>query len=538
MKCAELEWTRLTALLLVAHSVVAMVRPNMTSELDVMMAKFLEEREKRLVTEAHFKATGSLDSTKSNYTDPNVPPRTSRRAKRSITDIDRQLILDLHNKLRSQVSPSAADMEYMTWDTELERSSESWASQCYWEHGPGYLLPTIGQNLGVHWGRYRPPTFHVQAWYDEVSDYRYPYPQECNPWCPFTCVGPVCTHYTQVVWATSNKVGCAINLCINMNVWGQIWEQGVYLVCNYSPKGNWWGHAPYKHGPPCSACPPSYGGGCRENQCYKDDGTSHYYPPSEPEQETNEVERQTTQTQETQSNARIRPDSTRTEHLDANEIINTQQMSQLVSCETKLRDRCKGTTCNRYECPAGCLYSEGKVIGTLHYDMQSSICQAAMHHGVLDNDGGWVDITRQGKKPFFIKSNRNGIQSFGKYRPANSFTVSEVPVQAANCQTRAHQICTFKKPVSHCPRMYCPPNCLEENPHLARVIGTRFYSDRSSICRAAVHAGVIRNYDGGYLDIMPVENKQRYFGSYQNGIFSESLKNPPGAKAFRIFAII
>lgn len=323
-----------------------------------------------------------------------------------------------------------------------------------------------------------------------------------------------------------------------MNVWGQIWEQGVYLVCNYSPKGNWWGHAPYKHGPPCSACPPSYGGGCRENQCYKDDGTSHYYPPSEPEQETNEVERQTTQTQETQSNARIRPDSTRTEHLDANEIINTQQMSQLVSCETKLRDRCKGTTCNRYECPAGCLYSEGKVIGTLHYDMQSSICQAAMHHGVLDNDGGWVDITRQGKKPFFIKSNRNGIQSFGKYRPANSFTVSEVPVQAANCQTRAHQICTFKKPVSHCPRMYCPPNCLEENPHLARVIGTRFYSDRSSICRAAVHAGVIRNYDGGYLDIMPVENKQRYFGTYQNGIFSESLKNPPGAKAFRIFAII
>lgn len=113
MKCAELEWTRLTALLLVAQSVVAMVRPNMTSELDVMMAKFLEEREKRLATEAHFKATGSLDSTKSNYTDPNVPPRTSRRAKRSITDIDRQLILDLHNKLRSQVSPSAADMEYM-----------------------------------------------------------------------------------------------------------------------------------------------------------------------------------------------------------------------------------------------------------------------------------------------------------------------------------------------------------------------------------------------------------------------------------------
>lgn len=34
-------------------------------------------------------------------------------------------------------------------------------------------------------------------------------------------------------------------------------------------RGNWWGHAPYKHGSPCSACPPSYGGGCRDNLCYK-----------------------------------------------------------------------------------------------------------------------------------------------------------------------------------------------------------------------------------------------------------------------------
>lgn len=46
--------------------------------------------------------------------------------------------------------------------------------------------------------RYRPPTSHVQAWYDEVKDYSFPYPQECNPYCPLKCSGPVCTHYTQV----------------------------------------------------------------------------------------------------------------------------------------------------------------------------------------------------------------------------------------------------------------------------------------------------------------------------------------------------
>ena len=46
--------------------------------------------------------------------------------------------------------------------------------------------------------RYRSPGFHVQSWYDEVKDYTYPYPHECNPWCPERCSGPMCTHYTQV----------------------------------------------------------------------------------------------------------------------------------------------------------------------------------------------------------------------------------------------------------------------------------------------------------------------------------------------------
>lgn len=42
----------------------------------------------------------------------------------------------------------------------------------------------------------------------------------------------------------------------------------------------------------------------------------------------------------------------------------------------------------------------------------------------------------------------------------------------------------------------------------------------SSICRAAVHAGVVRN-NGGYVDIMPVDKRKMYTASFQNGIFSE-----------------
>ncbi|KFW88062.1 Cysteine-rich secretory protein LCCL domain-containing 1 [Manacus vitellinus] len=505
MKYVVQEWLRITILLFIAQAVSAMILPNATL-LEELLEKYMDEDGEWWIAK--------------------------QRGKRAITDSDMQSILDLHNKLRGQVYPPASNMEYMTWDTELERSAESWAETCLWEHGPANLLPSIGQNLGAHWGRYRPPTFHVQAWYDEVRDFTYPYPHECNPYCPYRCSGPVCTHYTQVVWATSSRIGCAINLCHNMNIWGQIWPKAVYLVCNYSPKGNWWGHAPYKPGRPCSACPPSFGGGCRENLCYRED-SERPYSPHEPEEETNEIERQRSKAQDATVQSRPRTHSpsasTGTDDSEKNEVISTQQMSQIVSCEVRLRDQCKGTTCNRYAiCGYTCINC---------FNKQSSICKAAIHYGILDNEGGWVDVTRQGRKNYFIKSYRNGIQSIGKYQSANSFTVSKVTVQAITCETTVEQLCPFQKPASHCPRVYCPHNCMQANPHYARVIGTRIYSDVSSICRAALHAGVVRN-QGGYVDVMPVDKRKVYVASFQNGIYSESLQNPPGSKAFRVFAVV
>lgn len=42
---------------------------------------------------------------------------------------------------------------------------------------------------------------------------------------------------------------------------------------------------------------------------------------------------------------------------------------------------------------------------------QSSICRAAIHFGVIDNNGGTIDITRKDKFPFFVKATKNGIES-------------------------------------------------------------------------------------------------------------------------------
>lgn len=83
-----------------------------------------------------------------------------------------------------------------------------------------------------------------------------------------------------VFWKVKKVTNCTFEwyLCFLLNE--------LYLWYDLN-RGNWWGHSPYKHGTPCSACPPSYGGGCKDNLCYKgsenlDGGTgehkNHFFP--------------------------------------------------------------------------------------------------------------------------------------------------------------------------------------------------------------------------------------------------------------------
>ncbi|XP_067904347.1 peptidase inhibitor 15-like [Heterodontus francisci] len=198
---------------------------------------------------------------------PYVGGAPRSRRKRQISQRDRIVILDYHNRVRSQVFPPAANMEYMLWDDRLARSAEAWAAHCIWDHGPPSLMRYIGQNMSIQSGRYRSIIDLVRSWYEEGRYYSFPYPGECNPRCPNKCSGTVCSHYTQMVWAASNRIGCAVHTCNNMKVWGSSWHRTTFLVCNYAIKGNWIGDAPYKSGKPCSACPPSYGGSCSNNLC-------------------------------------------------------------------------------------------------------------------------------------------------------------------------------------------------------------------------------------------------------------------------------
>ncbi|KAB5546535.1 hypothetical protein PHYPO_G00073240 [Pangasianodon hypophthalmus] len=202
------------------------------------------------LTVAHF----GIELSWRNRSSSDVP---HSRRKRYISSKDMMALLEYHNRVRSQVFPPAANMEYMVWDERLAKSAESWASQCIWDHGPPHVMRYTGQNLSITTGRYRSVIELVKSWHDEKYSFSY----------PNRCTGSVCTHYTQMVWASTSRIGCAINRCSNMYVFGATWKQATLLVCNYSIKGNWVGEAPYKTGKPCSACPSIYRGSCNKNQC-------------------------------------------------------------------------------------------------------------------------------------------------------------------------------------------------------------------------------------------------------------------------------
>uniref|UniRef100_A0A3Q3J5A6 SCP domain-containing protein n=1 Tax=Monopterus albus TaxID=43700 RepID=A0A3Q3J5A6_MONAL len=148
-----------------------------------------------------------------------------------------------------------ANMEHMVRKHWCSVSVGTWGTVDIWDHSPSQAMKYMGQNLSVTSGRFQSITDLVRSWYDEKHHFSY----------PERCSGPVCSHYTQMVWASTNRVGCALRKCSNMYVHGSTWREATLLVCNYSIKGNWVGEAPYKTGNVRKRR--AYGGSCWRNQC-------------------------------------------------------------------------------------------------------------------------------------------------------------------------------------------------------------------------------------------------------------------------------
>ena len=119
--------------------------------------------------------------------------------------------LTAHNQFRAL--HHASDL---SWDNELATYAKKHAEKCVFKHSSS----PYGENLAAGF-----PTIStaVNSWYAEHSQYSYNKPG----------FSMSTGHFTQVVWKSSKKLGCAYANCDGKNS-----TPGIFWVCEYSPHGN------------------------------------------------------------------------------------------------------------------------------------------------------------------------------------------------------------------------------------------------------------------------------------------------------------
>ncbi|XP_060734753.1 glioma pathogenesis-related protein 1b isoform X2 [Tachysurus vachellii] len=171
-----------------------------------------------------------------------------------------------HNVYRSRAHPPAANMRSMSWDNALARGARSWARHCKASHNPVLKqegkahadFRQVGENiwLGAPYSAFTVESA-INSWNKESADYTHG-----NNSC-----ARVCGHYTQLMWATSYKIGCAVHVCSRGIENFSNHPESTIFVCNYGDAGNVFGFTPYIVGLACSKCGVEK---CRDKLCKYD----------------------------------------------------------------------------------------------------------------------------------------------------------------------------------------------------------------------------------------------------------------------------
>ena len=148
-----------------------------------------------------------------------------------LSDSGKNVILLNHNLLRDSVN-----VPHLAWNNALAETAALWALHLATEDKGIFHSknPDYGENIFMVWGSQLQAADITQDWANEREYFVYGIFPECaQP--PDKVVG----HYTQMIWETTNEVGCAISKSKSGKY---------YAVCNYNPPGNIVGDYPYtKH---------------------------------------------------------------------------------------------------------------------------------------------------------------------------------------------------------------------------------------------------------------------------------------------------
>ncbi|XP_065190894.1 peptidase inhibitor 16-like [Sycon ciliatum] len=172
-----------------------------------------------------------------------------RCAQSVFTQSQKDAMLNAHNNARSIASPTpCTPLPAMTWNTVLANVAQAYADRCIYEHNGARTSDTngafsyVGENLYISTNTPSDPAVSVTSWDSEKEDYDYD---------TLTCApGKVCGHYTQIVWNSSQQLGCGAKLCDAANTKSYPFDKskfskGYIVVCNYGPGGNYRGQKAY-----------------------------------------------------------------------------------------------------------------------------------------------------------------------------------------------------------------------------------------------------------------------------------------------------
>ena len=140
----------------------------------------------------------------------------------------RQPLLDLHNRERRLVRAPP-----LAWDEGLAAAAARYgpalARLGKLEHAPPAERPGQGENLWMGTRNAYPLDRMFGAWAAEKKIFRpgiFPAVSTTPRWQDVA-------HYTQIVWRSTTRVGCAVHQA----------EKWDFLICRYSPPGNVRGRA-------------------------------------------------------------------------------------------------------------------------------------------------------------------------------------------------------------------------------------------------------------------------------------------------------
>jgi Cysteine-rich secretory protein family len=136
-------------------------------------------------------------------------------------------ILAEHNELRAEIG-----VPPLRWSDKLAQGATQWARTIAALKRIQYSgAPGVGENVGVSWADNASLGQLIGIWTKEKALFQPGlFPQVSRNGDAYAML-----HYTQMIWRDTTEVGCGVATSGKSN----------YLVCRYTPQGNFIGQSPY-----------------------------------------------------------------------------------------------------------------------------------------------------------------------------------------------------------------------------------------------------------------------------------------------------